>query len=398
MNAQNLLFAQMPYTNPRKQERLLYLCFLILFTIFQTVNVLTGAYRYTLYIVPAIAAPFYLFYVLHTHTLFSNPYLRNVTKLFAGLTVYAAASGIIQNGFYERLVDELGLMLLPLIFAQILTLFYHNSDKERTENILLGGYVITYFLQIFVFPKQTIEFSLEDILLSTTFAFESGLSFIFAMFYIYYLLQGNKKRAGLCLALTILSYKRIAIVGVLLVTGIYFILSWLHLWNRWIPRSLVATVAVAINLLVITVIYQFINGAFDHAISAYLHVSANQLTAGRQVIYRELTYYLDSSVFGVGLGKTTEIMRSLEFFKLENLHSDVLKLYTEIGIIGFLPFIWIFFYINSSSMATLILAVFMNILWLTDNVFLYFQVMTVFYLLQSFLVMQQQSADSAYQY
>ena len=68
--------------------------------------------------------------------------------------------------------------------------------------------------------------------------------------------------------------------------------------------------------------------------------------------------------------------------------SDILKLSYELGIFGFLVWIACFYRINFRDTQTLILPLLINLLFITDNIFIYFHVMFPFYLLQANLILR----------
>ena len=100
---------------------------------------------------------------------------------------------------------------------------------------------------------------------------------------------------------------------------------------------------------------------------------------GRKTFYSEVFNRAGNiSWGGLGLGKIDDIM--FNFFGIPvNLHSEVLKLYFEFGIIIFLLWLFLLFYKNLFSLKAAIILMYLNILLLTDNVFIYFEVMFYFY-------------------
>lgn len=107
--------------------------------------------------------------------------------------------------------------------------------------------------------------------------------------------------------------------------------------------------------------------------------SADAVLMGRARLFALLADRLpESPVLGVGLGRITHVL-SAEGAWLTNTHSDVLKHYMEVGPLMFAGWIGCFYWL-SRRRGTLALTVFMNVLFLSDNVSIYFDVMFPFYL------------------
>jgi hypothetical protein len=91
----------------------------------------------------------------------------------------------------------------------------------------------------------------------------------------------------------------------------------------------------------------------------------------------------ETPVLGAGLGRITHVLTT-EGAWLTNTHSDVLKHYIELGPAMFAAWIGCFYW-ASRRRGTLALAVLMNVLFLSDNVSIYFDVMFPFYLSFAYL-------------
>ena len=115
---------------------------------------------------------------------------------------------------------------------------------------------------------------------------------------------------------------------------------------------------------------------------------ADAVLMGRARLFTIVADRLPSApVLGAGLGRITDVLET-ERAWLTNTHSDVLKHLIELGPVMFA--VWIgCFYWTSRRQGLLALTVFMNVLFLSDNVSIYFDVMFPFYL--SFAYLDQRS-------
>ena len=112
--------------------------------------------------------------------------------------------------------------------------------------------------------------------------------------------------------------------------------------------------------------------------------SGDNASMGRAGLFALLSDRLpDAGILGVGLGRISHLLEA-ERAWLTNTHSDVLKYFVELGPLMFA--VWIgCFYWTSRAAGTLGLAVFINVLFLSDNVSIYFDVMFPFYLAFAYL-------------
>ena len=86
------------------------------------------------------------------------------------------------------------------------------------------------------------------------------------------------------------------------------------------------------------------------------------------------------SFWGHGLGKSSHILVAKQHH-LSLLHSDIFKLILEIGVLGFVIWLIAFYWPFLKQPASLCFPLYLNCLFLTDNTFIYFEVLAVFYFL-----------------
>jgi hypothetical protein len=137
--------------------------------------------------------------------------------------------------------------------------------------------------------------------------------------------------------------------------------------------------ALFINFLFIQVAIVIVDGVYDQYVYEKTGFSLDRLLMGRKTFYSlALDNLGDFSWFGGGIGKIDDIIK--DFYGIPiNLHSEVLRNYLEFGVILFVLWIVIIFYQATFSIKSTIFLCYLNILLLTDNVFIYFEIMFSFY-------------------
>jgi len=105
---------------------------------------------------------------------------------------------------------------------------------------------------------------------------------------------------------------------------------------------------------------------------------------GRKSIYENLFSRDEGNwvkfFFGNGLG--TSYVETTNFLeKEENLHSDVLKLFFDTGLLGLVIWIVFIYKLGFINKIAFLLTIYLNILYITDNVLIYYDTMIVYYLM-----------------
>jgi hypothetical protein len=203
-----------------------------------------------------------------------------------------------------------------------------------------------------------------DIALSES-SFEGNFGFLFGLLAIY---AGMKRQYWICIlsvVWAVLALKRIVLVA-LLACGLAYLLP-----ERIARRVLNPIGMLAINLGVILCIVLYANHQFDWWIAYFTGQSANQLGMGRQELYGAVThdiFYdpLGHLLLGAGPGAGYE---KLAYFGASNLHSDLLKIVFEYGIVIFGAFVWLGY--RMRDVRVRIMFLYANILYATDNVLIY---------------------------
>jgi len=350
--------------------------------------------RYSKY----LAAPLALIYFISTRVNRFN----SVKSYFNSFIIFYSILGmssIIVN-LFQGSVTSRSFANIYFIFSAIIPAYFiaRTNLKQNVEKyifITFWAFVASYFIEIAAFGK-TISLSIDtyvNALYESGISSESGLSFVFCLYFIYFLIIGNKKYGLLSFLLTIFSFKRIAIA--VIVFAIFYLIIPKRLMRFWAVRY-------AKNLLLfggiigyIYLAYGISYGYLDDFFQQTFQMSSNHFLQGRKTLYNVL---FDNagvfSWFGIGLGKIDSL--SLQHLgSVWNIHSDILKMYYEFGIILFLIWIYLSIKFHSKDRNLLLMFSSMLILYSTDNVFIYQNVMFVFYLITTKLMMEHEERTYA---
>ncbi|MEQ1897772.1 MAG: hypothetical protein ABL971_10350 [Vicinamibacterales bacterium] len=212
---------------------------------------------------------------------------------------------------------------------------------------------------------------------NSTSPFESNFGFLFGLLAVFALIGNDKWLFGICLALSILGLKRIAVLAAL-VAALFWLIG--ERRGKWILNPPVMILA---NISVAGIAVMYGGGLLDGPIRQLTGQSANQLGQGRQALLsvpaREMMRRpLEFALIGAGPGSTYELSRAgtSEFSGRINLHSDILKVLYEYGLLVFLLFIASMY--RSSRYEMRVAFLFLNVLFVTDNTLIYASVLFVF--------------------
>ena len=311
-----------------------------------------------------------------------NGYLKGIIGVFTVFILYGTLLYLFRFSFSLRIFQEFLLVLSPLIFLVVTA----STGEINKRHIKILFYAIgTLFIIENIQDVFTILFApkiLIEGLLTSRLSTESHFGFFFGLSFVFFVLEKEKKwLIFLSALLLLLALKRIAVGAVCLSLAFYF-LSYKGAFGQ--KRKLY------LNLIVLTFLMFFIflliglsKGDFDEAIKAYTGFSSNQFTMGRVRLYSTILENFETSFFGYGLGSITIFVTEMDVV-VNRLHSDVLRLFLELGW-GFYG-IWIvwFNYLNIFNLKSAVMLIFYWIIMATDNAFIYFDFLTMFYLIQAY--------------
>lgn len=203
-------------------------------------------------------------------------------------------------------------------------------------------------------------------LASSQSSFEGNFGFLFGALAVYAGLKRQKWVFLLALLGAALALKRIVLIAVLA--------CWLVslLPERIARRVLNPFVLVPVNLTIIAILMVYANHQFDYWLTFATGQSANQFGMGRQEIYAAVAHDIFADplryvLFGAGPGAAYDSLG--KFLGAANLHSDLLKIFFEYGLVMFSVFLWLGY--RMRDVRVRIMFLYANILYATDNVLIY---------------------------
>jgi len=196
--------------------------------------------------------------------------------------------------------------------------------------------------------------------------FEGVFGYLFGLLCVHSAITRRPRIALLSFLASILVLKRIAIISELICIAFLFIPE------RFSRKILNPMVMIFANIGVVLILIFYTRHAFDGAITQFTSQSGNQLGMGRQVLYAAVVKAIANDplkfVFiGEGPGSAYDTLGWT--FGLKNLHSDILKICYEYGLLVFCAFIY--FGYAARTLGMRILFLYANILYVTDNTLIY---------------------------
>lgn len=303
------------------------------------------------------------------------------------------------------------LNLSPLVFSFILimtwggiTLLWNYHELGFKDAVFISSYTIPIllfytkginintifyvFICFFILSLPTKEmgsFSISD---STTF-YESADSFVFGTFLLYFFMKRRYVMSFISFVLLLVTLKRIALLGVIICIACLLL-------PKKIQKYILSTPSlIAINILAVTMIILIGSGSLDEAFHILTGKGSSEFTLGRvfhyQGVIEDIFANPDMLLFGNGIGSAYS--KAMYYYsgdiEYANLHSDTLKILYEYGLIVFTLFFFLLSKCKTIEGRTIILYV--SLLFITDNVFVYVGVM--FFVILILLVAETNSKN-----
>ena len=331
--------------------------------------------RYVKYFV----LPALLFFLFQNKTMSVNKLLKQNILLYVFLLTVNLITSITSGTLTFRFIEEAILILLPILSVFVLT-GIKGVNLNSTISIIFYAYVLAFSLYNFesLINISKLLSSFIKALTYSSFDTESWMAFPFGIFSLYFLIEKRYSKGFFSLGLFILSFKRISMVAFILSMAVYFF--YFVVLKRNFKRNKIVAYFLTFNILLLTVLYFFINGDFTKLIYKNTGISVNQFSQGRFQIYNDIINHFSDKIWtGSSLGYTN-IYLSNKYVDISFLHSDILKLIIEFGIFSFLIWMVYFMYTNISNYKSVPIVLFINVLFLSDNVFIYFDTLFIFYL------------------
>lgn len=275
----------------------------------------------------------------------------------------------IMHGSYQ--FDTVKIMLYGILsFALAFSMYaYYGKDMKRIVDIQFWGSCVVYL-------------SLTIVYMVTRFArVESTFAFVFGIFTIYYAYQKRWKMFAFSTVFMYLADKRIVLLAVV---ASLFVISILWLFRHDKKLAFLSWGVVIGGIFLY--IYLITSGTLE----AFCW-GANINTNGRVEMFGRMANEFSTGLFGNGLGVVEHILACWDIDVFANLHNDLLKFYIELGILGFLMYLFSYFVLyhlvaknfgNSKMCFVLGISIYTIFLYATDNVSIY-----VMYLLPMYSVL-----------
>lgn len=365
---------------------------LILFTLFIALPLIDPVLRYAKYTLPIIALLTLLISSRFESARSRSPSLRTTLDYFHRwsifyllLIAYSFCVLATTGDLFFRFFANCFFMVSPVLAMYLVFHYFDPAKAQRYVRTLFWGFVIIFCLwKISVIPALRMELLIEA-LFTSQFPSENHLAFHFGLLSVYFVLSKNLRYSVGAAIMTILCFKRIVFPAVILSVLICYLFDKAKLLDRkW--KYAVIFVSVFLNLFAVHLSYQFAFGEYDYLITMLTDTSPNAFFMGRQFIYSNVLSQINGIPWlGIGIGKIDQLSFTLFNHPL-NLHSDLLKNYFEFGTLFFVPWVCLLYFLNSASARMIALTIYMNTIFLTDNAFVYFDVVYVFYLLSGILL------------
>lgn len=306
-------------------------------------------------------------------------------RYFAYLIPFVALIHGLAEGRFN--VPDLVKPLLLIVIAGLCFLPFADVDGLKDIFFITSGISISlvlkkirinsyYLLWLFIFGSILIAFEYNDLagglvfdIMKSKSSFEGNFAFLFGILSVYAAITRQWKLLYISFFASLFALKRIVLVAEV----VCILLAILP--EHQVRRLLNPFLMLAVNLIFIFVVILYANHTFDHEITYFTGQSANQLGMGRQDLYSQITkHILDKPLqfifTGAGPGAAYQSLGSMSGFAgHNNLHSDVLKIFYEYGLIVFSLFIFVGY---KTEIAVLrILFLYANIVFITDNVLIY---------------------------
>ena len=351
--------------------------------------------RYMKYSLPVIGWFFYMNRTAGTESpsiVIARKYLTEFLKLYCAIFLFYFFVQLLTGTITTRYFANCLFVLLPLLFMYVLLPFI-KIEKIRFYFLYISfgtilGYVLEKQSSIFetLLNWQQLLAGIEDSTVSSEsnlYPFLLAFTLVFACFY-----KLQWKYIFVLLVFMLLGFKRIVIFGVISFLALnMFPRLYDHIILR--PRRFSYIFAFIVSVIIMTY-YYVANGVFDDFLFNTFGLYTNAFLQGRQELYRLVIDKLNDSNFilGSGIGSVDDVLLTyrVQISNITNLHSELLRWFLEVG--GILYFIWMYkFFLNSlSTRFNMLLFLFLFIILLTDNVFIYFDCMFYIYLLSVFSI------------
>ncbi|WP_186431540.1 hypothetical protein [Clostridium sp. BSD9I1] len=280
------------------------------------------------YIILGFASIFFIIISIKNKRIVDNRFFIKtmLVPLFCiGYSLFIAIFNGLEHGMY--MIKYFIFLLYPVVIGYLFS--YSLIDKRKMINITFISLLLYTFIEDSqVLLNMILNRNFKFLMLDTHFSvLESYSSHVFGLYFIYFLINKEKKSYVLVsLLLMIIGNKRIVVAAALLSVFLYYFLKRIKTHKK-LYILIIITCLVISQLIFVYLIY---SNKLDIIMS---HYNINGM--GRMSIYRNLDGYYNFSLAytGRGLGFSMYVLDQHEYFT-NNLHSDILLYYIELGFMG----------------------------------------------------------------
>ena len=369
-----------------KRNNIIYIIIIICAIIINLLPIFNPVLRYIKYSIPLVVL-LVIYTTTKRHTNGKKcQILNSYLKLYSLIIILNLIFSLIMNvELYFRTFANIYFIIAPLIsiifIARGIDINQDNKNIIKTIKFSFWVIVLSYLIELLASGAiaslklfTSTNFWSNAIFTSAALT-ESGVAFVLGLFAILFLMIGDYKYYMISILFSIFSFKRIVLIGVLFCSIAYFIynkdISHLKImkFNEKTKYILLPILFILINLLTIYMFFNLIDGSYDPMIKDITGQSVNSFTQGRLFLYNSVFTEIDKiSLTGIGIGQIDIITYDI-MGKSQNLHSDIIKNYLEFGIMLFIVWLFVIYYIIKDNIKILIFTIYTNILFLTDNIF-----------------------------
>ncbi|MEM6604782.1 MAG: hypothetical protein AAF671_03420 [Pseudomonadota bacterium] len=343
-------------------ETIVYVSFLALLAV-----ALTGlpAVRYAVYVMPLLALIVWLA---------AKPFTLNLSRDVLAFFLLATLS---LPSMFPWDFNTFKKIYFVYVFASVFLLFDFANIQMDMRKLALALIVLG------LFNALTRDSAVADAgfsVIQSQSRFETTFAFPLTMVALYLTLTRRYVASAIALFFAVIFLKRIAIFAFVAALLIWFL-------PKRVRRLLLSPVSLSLLAGVVVILsISFANGVFDSWIFENLAIAPNDLSKGRQVLWSSALSASDFSLsnylfFGGGIGSVVTNLQSELDVDRVLLHNDLLTLLLETGAIPY--FLFIYLLVSVKEEMGRLFAMFMLILFSTDNVMIYQHVMFVYFFIQA---------------
>lgn len=339
-----------------------FIWFLICLIILSNLNKVEGIeYPFITYLKYTIPAICFLYFVIKKKYYFHKQVIPLLLILFVSLFNLLSITG---DGWKDYF----------FIFCTIVPFFVLSRKDILSIDIVRLNFLVFFTFTIKVALNfQSIRFF--DISKSSALFEDHIFGFIFGFFIIYFFPRKKWLLVIINSIFLFITLKRIVLLGLIIVTVFYF--------TRKL-KYINVTSAIILNLVTVYFLIMFGAGEFDDVLISTVEQGSSEFSQGRSYLYDEVLTYLNNSDFfkilltGKGLGTTYDYTL---LGTPVNLHSDLLKLFVELGALSYAYFIYFLYKVNKTCLQY---TIYINTVFISDNILIYLPVMFIYTLLSIF--------------